>query len=174
MMWAWVKFERLPQIWDFVDMGTVPVAQTLSKNMFACAPGLQVLTDNHIEIAENRRFRESEKIPAGTTFKSWVYMLTTPVQTIQVNFLLWEFVLVETLPNSPLVMHAFFQYYHVVVAYHCDFSSIQFHFTISYSISARIIYIYIYTIYTISIILWSSHFLQLPFLFFLGGTHPVL
>ena len=79
-----MKFERLPQIWDFVDMGTVPVAQTLSKNMFACAPGLQVLTDYHIEIAENRRFREDP------------------------SFLLWEFVLVETLPNSPLVMHALF------------------------------------------------------------------
>ena len=173
MMWAWVKFERLPQIWDFVDMGTVPVAQTLSKNMFACAPGLQVLTDNHIEIAENGRFRESEKIPAGTTFKSWVYMLTTPVQTIQVNFLLWEFVLVETLPNSPLVMHAFFS----ILSCCCCIPLWFFKYSISfYYILLNIspYNIYIYTIYTISIILWSSHFLQLPFLFFLGGTHPVL
>lgn len=80
-----MKFERLPQIWDFVDMGTVPVAQTLSKNMFACAPGLQVLTDNQIEIAENRRFKED---PSWHYFQKLGIHVTTPVQTIQVKLLI--------------------------------------------------------------------------------------
>ena len=120
LTWAWVKFDKLPQIWDLVDIATVPVAQTHSQNMFGNVPKGYRFWPTNTEISENWRFGED---PSCYFFQQLGTHVAPPrtnstSKTIDFGNCMSY---CELSAIAPLwFTQPFFQHPHVVTTYHCD------------------------------------------------------